>query len=341
MALILLLALAQGKLDPAKVDEAVVRGVKHLKPHAAVNQQDLELTLLALVHGGVAPTDPVFAEALERALKQELAMTYRVALLAMTLEEVDRLRYQNRLARCAQFLLDCQGENGQWSYGKATTYPTGLPVDSTDTREAGQVVIFEEPKVGAKPAIRQKIRVAQQRLLPAGGDNSNSQYAALGLRACHDSGIVLPAEAVARAADWWRTTQANDGSWGYTGTGKGYGSMTVGAIGARAILLHIQGRDWKRDPVLKAGVDWETASFTVTENPQRPGAHLLYYLYGLERAGMLCELQKFGAMDWYAIGARHLLTLQKADGSWGPSTDTAFAILFLKRATRSMVESGR
>jgi hypothetical protein len=82
MALVLLLALAQGKLDPAKVDEAVARGVKHLKPHAAANQQDLELTLLALVHGGVGPNDPAFADALDRALKQDLAMTYRVALLA-------------------------------------------------------------------------------------------------------------------------------------------------------------------------------------------------------------------------------------------------------------------
>ncbi|HEX7899155.1 MAG TPA: prenyltransferase/squalene oxidase repeat-containing protein [Planctomycetota bacterium] len=341
MALVLLLALAQGKLDPAKVDEAVVRGVKHLKPHAAANQQDLELTLLALVHGGVAPVDPAFADGLERALAQELAMTYRVALLAMTLEEVDRLRYQNRIARCAQFLLDSQGENGQWSYGRATTYPSGLPVDSTDPREAGQVVVFEEPKPGAKPAVRQKIKVAQQRVLPAGGDNSNSQYAALGLRACHDAGIVLPAEAVTRAADWWRTSQSPDGGWGYNGNNRAYGSMTVGAIGARAILLHIQGRDWKRDPVLRAGVDWETANFTVTDNPFRTGGHVLYYLYGLERAGMLCEIQKFGPNDWYASGARHLLTLQKPDGSWGPHTDTAFAILFLKRATRSMVESGR
>src|SRR5687768_16921778 len=164
MTVVLLLALAQGKLDPAKVDEAVARGVKHLKPHAALNQQDLELTLLALAHGGVPPADPVFSDGLERALKQELAMTYRVALLAMTLEEVDRVRYQNRLARCAQFLLDCQGENGQWSYGKTTTYPSGLPVDTTDSREAGQVVIFEEPKPGTKPAVRQKIKVVQQRL---------------------------------------------------------------------------------------------------------------------------------------------------------------------------------
>ena len=340
MTLILLLALSQ-KIDQAKVDEAVARGVKHLKPQLSGNHQHLELTLLALVHGGLNPGDAAFSDALDRALKPDLTMTYRVALLAMTLEEVDRLRYQPQIARCAQFLLDSQGENGQWSYGRATTYPPGMAVATEAGDEPGELVIFEEPKPGVKPAPRQKIKVKQQRVLPPGGDNSNSQYAALGLRACHDSGIVLPAEAVARAADWWRTCQTDDGGWGYTNNARAYGSMTVGAIGARAILMHIQGRDWKRDPVLKSGIDWETANFTVLDNPRREGAHHLYYLYGLERAGMICDLPKFGAHAWYPLGAKQLLAAQKNDGSWGPSTDTAFAILFLKRATRSMVESGR
>lgn len=341
---LLLLALAQVKVDQAKVDEAVARAVKVLKPNLAGNPQDLELSLLALSHGGVAPTDPLFDDALGRAMRMEQLMTYRVALLAMTLEEVDRVRYQARIARCAQFLLDNEGENGQWSYGKATTYPMPLPAEASGATgdDAGQVVIFEEPKPGMKPAVRKRIKVGQQRLMPAGGDNSNAQYAALGLRACHESGIVMPESAIARAADWWRVSQCDDGGWGYMGAGgRAYGSMTVGALGARAILMHILGRDWRKDPILKAGVEWETANFTVTDNPRREGSNAYYYLYGLERAGMICELPRFGANAWYPLGAKNLLAQQKPDGSWGPTTDTAFAILFLKKATRSMVESGR
>jgi hypothetical protein len=341
MTLVLLLLLTQ-KVDQAKVDEAVTRGVRHLTPRLASAQQDLELLLLAMAHGGIAASEPAYAEALRRALNQELAMTYRVALLAMTLEEVDRVAYQLQLARCAQFLLDNQGENGLWSYGKPTTYPPGLELPSTDSSDAaGVVVVFEEPKPGVKPAPRQKIKVRQQRLLGGHGDNSNGQYAALGLRACHDAGIVFPPEPIQLAADWWRIAQGDDGGWAYVRGGRSYGSMTAGALGARAILLHIQGRDWRRDPVLKAGVDWVAQNFTVTENPRQQERHHLYYLYALERAGMICDLPKFGPHPWYALGAKELLAKQRPDGSWGPSTDTAFAILFLKRATRSMVESGR
>jgi hypothetical protein len=340
MGVLVLLALLQAKPDPARIDEAVARGVSFLKPLAANVQQELELVLLALVHGGVAPTDPAFSAPLERATGQPLAMTYRVALLAMTLEEVDRLRYQPAIARCAQFLLDSQADTGQWGYGRPTSYPDPRPVEAAPhpTADAGDLVIFEEPRPGSKPAVKQRIRVQQHRLLSGGGDNSNSAYAALGLRACHDAGISLPVEAVERAAQGWRRTQSDDQGWGYGGKGGSTGPMTAGALGARAILLHILGKDWRQDPVLNSGVQWLGANFKVSTG--RIGLNC-YSLYGVERAGVLCGVERFGPHEWYASGAAQLLPAQKGNGSWGSTADTAFAVLFLRRATRSMVESGR
>jgi hypothetical protein len=336
MGVLLLVALLQAPVDAGRIEEAVRRGVAFLKPLAAQAQQDAELVLLALHHAGVPPTDPDVAGPLERVLQQPLASTYRVALRAMVMEDVDRLRHQPRIARCAQFLLDAQHDTGHWGYGQPTSYATPEEVESAP-KPANDLVVFEEPRPGAKPELKRRIRVRQQRLLTGHADHSNSAYAALGLRACHDAGISLPAEAVERAAQAWRASQVDDG-WGYTAKAKPTGPMTAGALGARAILLHILGKDWRGDPVQKAGARWLGENLKVSTG--RPGLNL-YYLYGVERAGMLCAVERFGVHDWYAGGAAQLLAAQKANGGWGSTTDTAFALLFLRRATQSMVESGR
>lgn len=58
-----------------------------------------------------------------------------------------------------------------------------------------------------------------------------------------------------------------------------------------------------------------------------------YYMYGLERAGILGRLRFLGDHDWYQEGAESLLRQQTPQGSWGPLEETCFALLFLKRAT--------
>jgi hypothetical protein len=271
----------------------------------------------------------------------ELASTYRVSIQAMLLEEVDRVKYQPRIHQCAQFLVDNQDADGLWGYGRPTTYPQAVPMPtSVSTGDQPRVVIFADPEPGQKPTVRQKIPVKQNRVLDRGTDNSNSQYAALGLRACHDAGIVLPKEVIQRAAKWWNDAQCGDGGWSYHSKGRAYGSMTAGAIGALAICEYILGKDWKSNADLKKGADWVANNFTVTENPQQGRGHHYYYLYALERAGILYDVVKFGNHDWYAEGAKLLLEQQQPNGAWnGGPLDTCFAILFLKRATRSMVES--
>src|SRR5262249_438165 len=70
------------------------------------------------------------------------------------------------------------------------------------------------------------------------------------------------------------------------------------------------------------------------------GAVNLYYLWSVERVGVLCGLKTIGGKDWYKWGVKHLLPAQKEDGSWftrgylgsSPTIDTCFALLFLKRA---------
>ena len=102
----------------------------------------------------------------------------------------------------------------------------------------------------------------------------------------------------------------------------------------------MRGEDWKTDQNLADGVAWLADNFTVNSNPKKGGPWHYYYLYGLERAGVLYDTKKFGSRDWYAAGAKLLVAKQGADGNWGAHRrDTCFAILFLKRATRPLVIS--
>ncbi len=92
------------------------------------------------------------------------------------------------------------------------------------------------------------------------------------------------------------------------------------------------------------GFAWLSHHWSVTENPQLGQWHY-YYLYGMERAGVLGGMPTIGGHDWYREGGDLLLNAQAAGGSWdsgkrdGIIPSTCFALLFLKRATVPLVAS--
>jgi hypothetical protein len=62
-----------------------------------------------------------------------------------------------------------------------------------------------------------------------------------------------------------------------------------------------------------------------------------YFLWSLERVGVVFGLDKIGATDWYDFGADELVAAQLANGAWGRGArggvvDTSFALLFLSRS---------
>jgi len=354
-----------------EIDDAVRRGVAFLKAfegptaHAPYKNAD-ELVLLTLIHASAAPEkDKEVQKLLENVLDAPLEKTYKVALQAMCLEELDRVTFQWRLAMCAQFLVDNQCQNGQWSYGSPTTFVKDMPSGERTLRPpAASKGAREFDAERIKPPVQRRLAVKQQRKGGASGDNSNSQYASLGLRACFDAGVDLPAEVIQLARKWWTDSQHPDEGAKAAGDAKAVASggvdkiqgwnyqtperggptlaMTAGAVGAVCIYDHIAGMDWKKDPVARAGVQWLGKHFAVNSN--------YYYMYGLERAGMLYGTDTFGPHAWYTRGATFLVGAQNADGSWGAPGkdddrprqvwDTCFAILFLKKATRAIATEG-
>jgi hypothetical protein len=93
---------------------------------------------------------------------------------------------------------------------------------------------------------------------------------------------------------------------------------------------------------IRDGAAWLAHNFSESSNPNS-AQHYYYYLYGLERAGVLTCCEMFGEHDWYGKGANAILGRQNADGSWptdgfsGATANTCFCILFLKRATTPLV----
>jgi len=380
-------AQAHAKVDQKRVDDAIKNGVKYLrtvtpglgKPLGNTGkhpQRNDELVLWTLVHAGVPESDPEFQRLFKNMMATDLERTYLVSLQAMILEEMDRVKYQWRIHQCAQFLVDNLGRNGQWTYGEISYYVTEIPVptggngggaDVATSGGSGSKPPAPRPvdKRG-KPKVLKKVTVKKEKEGPASGDNSNSQYAALGIRACHDAGVVFPKECLQLAEKWWRAAQygtksdSKDGGYGVTADGEGwcygpkdshqpYGSMTAGALGSLVIYDYVLAKDWRKDKDVLAGLQWITKRFSVTENvgpPEHADGNVnwmyYYYLYALERAGILYGTEKFGEHEWYPEGANVLLDAQKPNGAWTSKEhgnavwDTCFAILFLRRATRPL-----
>ena len=136
--------------------------------------------------------------------------------------------------------------------------------------------------------------------------------------------------------------------WAYTKTARrrgAYGSMTAGALGALVIcrnaLIGTEGYekelDERAEQAIWDGIAWFSKWFRASTNP-RGGSWVLYYLYAVERAGVLSGVDRFGPHDWYGEGTEHLLSQQVKDGTWSGAVNvdvsTCFALLFLKRGTR-------
>jgi hypothetical protein len=366
-------ALAQdpNAVTQREIDQAIRKGAEFLKTAPSwgdwLHPNCDELILLTMIHAGIPETNPKFDEYLRHCLQAPLEKTYKVALLAMCLEELDASGYQMKIAQCAQFLVDNQAANGQWHYGSPVdvkNYPFVEKEKKTASEGAKPAGAREfGPAVREHKRPSKSIVVQQTKHTGEFGDNSNSQYAALGLRACFDAGVTLPEGVIVLAVKWWRESQFKDPKkddkkvatgpavtgktegWNYKdeasqGDKPPYHAMTAGGVGSLVIYDYMLDRKWKDDSFVKAGMNWLTLHFEVpTWNT--------YFLYGLERAAILFGTEKIGDHFWYAEGATALINAQAADGSWGKDTDwfnttwdTCFSVLFLRRATRALVATG-
>lgn len=146
--------------------------------------------------------------------------------------------------------------------------------------------------------------------------------------------------------------------WGYCKSGgetaqrSAYGSMTTAGLtmllAGQIALQEDEAYKKNLEPYVREsiydGLAWLGMTFDPTLNPNKSAKYdnwTLYYLYGMERVGMMAGVENFGKHLWYRKGALRLVRTQNDDGSWGPSSlnfgvDTCFALLFLSRSTQAV-----
>ncbi len=138
--------------------------------------------------------------------------------------------------------------------------------------------------------------------------------------------------------------------WGYIMPKYPYGSMTSAGITtlviAKACLKNNKALSSKIaakiDNSVMDGLAFMQHNFSVFKNPKKYRYQFYYYMYSLERAGVLAQTECYGEHLWYPEGAAVLIAEQKDDGSWEQSIpSTCFGLLFLKRATMPVLTESK
>jgi hypothetical protein len=187
-----------------------------------------------------------------------------------------------------------------------------------------------------------------------GTDNSNTQFAILGVLGSTRHGV--PTErALGMVVHRFRSTQDPDGAFHYhmRGGGDPCGPSTMTAAGLLGLAVthgltagtKIEGMGAKavNDQGIQKGLKF--LSGFIGQPVRRGGPKQrqpvnLYFMWSVERVGVLYSLPKINDKDWYLWGVEQLLELQQPNGNWqaggypgsNPNVDTCFALLFLKRA---------
>jgi VWFA-related protein len=283
---------------------------------------------LALMENGVARDAPAISRA--REIVAELAttsdQTYDIALAILFLARCQQGRRgeTDALIRTLGQRLAGGDRDGIWDYQVPRGEPESVPATGR-SRGAG----------GRRGARRPQF-------FPGQGDNSNTQFALLGLWAAsrhgYDSDQAL--EAIDRH---FRSSQLQNGRWGYRIGMNGTDSMTCAGlmgltIAASRPSLAERQTARARGAMLAADPAFQSALKAVGQDARHASRHSdIYYLWSLERVCVALGLRSLDGFDWYAHGARILIDLQQDDGGWprgrwGRLPATCLALLFLRKA---------
>lgn len=341
---------------PAKAEEELVEkvrksidaGVRYLKQKqnpqgnwegivvnffAGMEGGSTALVTLALLNCGVQPDDPAVKRAIDYLRKASEApkKTYVVALCNLVFAEVRDPKDRPLVQRNADWLI----KSG-----------LGWTVDP-EGRVTGELKGWSYPQNNF-------------------ADNSNTQYALLGLYAAKQSGARIHESVWAAVQRYYATTQApvspTTGAWVYAAATNDKPTISMTVAGVCGLLIARMGLDsnehgldprtgvakncgayGENTPLVK-GTNWVAEHFTFES------AKSMYYnTYGIERLGRLSGHRFIGSHDWYREGCEKLIAIQgrAGDGSFtsGNQIDamaplsTSFALLFLSKGRTPVLVS--
>jgi hypothetical protein len=376
--------------DEKKVNQAVDAGVAFLKKY--VDGQDFSppgrpmvgrvrsgheagyagLIGLTLLECGVPPDEEhvvTLAKAV-RAHKPTLDHTYSLALAIFFLERLGDPKDRALIETYAMRLVAGQTPHGAWTYncpiltqteemkfvdylrtnayivpGSRASRPQGTEKLPTRLRTSPVVLWQRGTKQTGGPGMM-------------GGDNSNTQFALLGLWVAKRQGVPTQ-PSLAFVAQHFRATQCGDGGWSYPAggfggpLGMGRGGQSTASMTCAGLLGLAVGRgvdvnmaeegDKKKpaagDPVITRGLralDGHIKPHMMNQKGRDAGFFGAggrdYYLYwSLERVAMIYDLNVIAGKEWYPWLSKLLVAQQRGDGSWSAVHDDCFALLILRR----------
>jgi hypothetical protein len=188
----------------------------------------------------------------------------------------------------------------------------------------------------------------------ATGDLSNHQFALVGLEALDRHGFPVATKFWQQSSKYLRRTQHKDGTWGYYPRQDSTPTMILSGIVSLACCHRaLERKNYSSSKLADLEADIAQAlaqaasNWLLDQEDSRAPLNrwLLYGCYSLERAMALTGTRKLGEHDWYPEIARHLLQLQRQNGSWSSrkgenEMNTAFALLTLARATAQVGTTG-
>ena len=187
-------------------------------------------------------------------------------------------------------------------------------------------------------------------------DNSNTQYAMLGLHAGKRAGVKINEEIWKGIRDYYIRTQGADGHFtNFPNKAEGGPSLTMTSAGVCGLLiagmelnagrevLQADGTatncgEYKENLPVHNGLDWISGPRADRLQYNLP-SKTFYNMYGIERVGRLSGQRFLGRHDWYREGCVFLVREQQDKGHWQiqgawdqwPVVSTSFALLFLSK----------
>ena len=353
-------ALAKGVayLRTAQGDDGILAGTYH----RSYPFGETALSLLAMRYAGVGVTDPAYEKGQRALLEGETEKTYVVSLIAQALATVPRDKrsrpVHRKMTALAAWLARAQLPRGTWTYTQPSPKNPryGLTSGDNSNTQFAVLALWMLSEAGVEPSRRALERCEKHFLesqISDGGWGYSPPrvYVTQGKRRVVISGSSpsMTATGLATMHIFQNLMHLRDG-----------GPCTKRRLPKGGRNPHmdrrfdIAGRKAESDLsawfARRKQIAERQAALGNTARQRVAGLSMrdLYYLYGVERVGAASGRKYFGAVDWYADGARLLLSTQNADGSWGYSyaaprvapgqpvpprnlVETALAMLFLAK----------
>jgi hypothetical protein len=368
--------------EQRQIDEAIAKGTWYLRDHVLPtgDWQDVigggqltvgftSLPALTLLECGVPAEELVIQKAASIVRQQAPTEhanydTYQKALAILFLDRLGDKQDESLIQYLALSLVAGQHPtDGSWTYSCPTLDRYLVPQLVAQLKDEKRALAdWRSAALKGATLPGQNWNNAANPPVPAGWDNSNTQFAILALWVAQRHGVAIDRSIDLVEKKHFRPLQMGkgadpegnyvdlDGSWYYDRNdprgwrnSSRWPSMTCAGLLGLAVAHGVTKDPAEKkqkpldDEAIKRGLDVLAREIDRAKE-DRPMD--LYFLWSLERVGVLFELAKIGGKDWYAWGRRYILPAQGADGSWragayygnNPTLDTCFALLFLKQA---------